>query len=119
MQGNVRGMQGNVRGMQGNARGTYGSGCKVPEECSEMPGQRKGVGVKNERNARECRMQNARGTYGSGCKMPGGCRRIEGNVRGTYGSGRSARGMQGNAGECQGNVWVCVEHARRMQGNIW
>ena len=34
--------------------------------------------------------RNARGTYGSGYTVPG-----------------EWRGMQGNAGECQGNVWEC------------
>ena len=55
-QGNVwewvktaRGMQGNAgecRGMQGNAGGTYGSGCIVPGECRELPGECKGPSVK-------------------------------------------------------------------------
>ena len=68
---------------------------------------------------------------------------MQGNAKGTYGSGCSARGMQGNAGEfrgmprkrmgvsvncqgnaenagnageCQGNVWEWVYSARGMQG---
>ena len=43
---------------------------------------------------------NARGTYECGCKVPG-----------------ERRGMQGNSGECQGNVWKWVQSAREMLGN--
>ena len=46
-----------ARGMQGNARGTYGSGCKVPGECSGMQGNARehmGVGAKCQGNAGEC-----------------------------------------------------------------
>ena len=52
MQGNAgeyRGIQGNTgeyRGIQWNASGTYGSGCKVPGVCRELPGDCKGAGVK-------------------------------------------------------------------------
>ena len=58
---------------------------------------------------------NARETYESGGKLPGEC-----------------RGMQGNTGECQGNVGMQVNargtygsgcklpgECRGMQGNIW
>ena len=44
---------------------------------------------------------NARGTYESGGKVPG-----------------ERRGMQGNTGECQGNVWEWVQNARGMLGNV-
>ena len=48
--------------------------------------------------------RNARGTY----ERMQIARGIQGNGRGTYGSGYKVpgdcRGMQGNAGECQGNV---------------
>ena len=36
------------------------------------------------------------GIYRSGCKVPGEYKGMQGNTRGTYGSGCSARGMQGN-----------------------
>ena len=31
---------------------------------------------------------------------------------------QSARGMQGNAGECQVNIWEWLQSARGMQGNL-
>ena len=43
---------------------------------------------------------NARGTYVCGCNEPG-----------------ERRGIQGNTGECQGNVWKWVQSARGMLGN--
>ena len=36
------------------------------------------------------------------------CQEIQGNARGTYESGFSVKGMLGNTGECQGNVWEWV-----------
>ena len=46
---------------------------------------------------------------------------MQGNARGTYKSGGKVpgerRGIQGNTGECQGNVWEWVQSARRMLGN--
>ena len=55
---------------------------------------------------------------------------MQGNARGTYESGGKVpgerRGMQGNTGKCQRNVWEWVQSAREMlwnagecQGNIW
>ena len=47
----------------------------------------------------------------------GQCRKLQGmpgNIRECM---QSARGMQGNLGECQGNIWECVQSAKRMQGN--
>ena len=38
------------------------------------------------------------------------------NARGTYERLQIARGMQGNAGECQGNVREWVQSARGMWG---
>ena len=57
------------------------SGCIVPGECRELPGECKVAGVKvyGKGNAKEC----------------------QGNVRERM---QIARGMQGNTGECQGNV---------------
>ena len=95
--------------------GTYVSGCIVPGECRELPGEYKGAGVKcyGKGNAKECqgnvrkRLQiargkqgNVRGQYGSGCKVPGECRGMQVNTRETY---RSVN-CQVNAGECQGNI---------------
>ena len=77
---------GGCRGMQRNARGTHGYVCKLPVECREMPGERMGVGINC---ARECR-----GMGRSQCKV------------------QSARGIQANAGECQGNVWEWEQSAR-------
>ena len=68
-----------------NNRGIYGSGCKVLGEYRGMPG-------------------NARGMYGSGCKEQGKYRGMPGDLM----SGCSVRGMLGNTGECQGNVWEWV-----------
>ena len=103
IQGNTGKCQGNVwewvqsargmLGMQGDAKGTYGSGCKLPGECSEcrgMPRERMGVGVNCQGiagNAVECRgmqgMQgNARGTFGSGCIVPEKCRGLPGECKG-------------------------------------
>ena len=45
---------------------------------------------------------------------------MQGNARGTYEWRQSAgerRGMQGNTGECQGNVQEWVQSARGMLGN--
>ena len=65
--------------MQGNT-GEYRG---MPEECM-------GVGAKCQRNAGECWVMQAyaKGMYRSGCKAR-----------------EEFRLMQGNAGECQGNVW--------------
>ena len=45
---------------------------------------------------------------------------MQGNVRGMYESGGKVpgerRGMQGNTGKCQGNVWEWVQSARGMLG---
>ena len=47
---------------------------------------------------------------------------MQGNARGTYESGGKVpgerRGMQGNTGEYQGNVWEWVQNARGMLGNV-
>ena len=73
---------------------------------------------------------NARGTYGSGCKVPGDYRgmpgertRVEAKCQGNTGE---CRGIQGNTGEWQWNVWEWVQSARGMlenavegQGNAW
>ena len=74
-----------MQGMQGNARATYVSGCIVPGEYRELPGECKGAGVKGygKGNTGECQ-ENV-------CKWV-----------------QSARGMLGNAGECHGNVWEWV-----------
>ena len=60
--------------------GEHMSGCIVPGECRELPGECKVAGVK---------------CYGKGNAK---------NARGTYERMQIARGMQGNTGECQGNV---------------
>ena len=61
--------------------------------------------------------RNARGTY----ERMQIARGMKGNARGPYGSGYKVpgewRGMQGNAGECQGNVWEWMYSARGMQGS--
>ena len=43
---------------------------------------------------------NARGTYECGCKVP-----------------EERRGIQGNTGECQVNVWKWVQSARGTHGS--
>ena len=52
--------------------------------------------------------------------MPGERRGMQGNTGecqwNVWGWGESARGMLGNARECQGNVWEWVQTARGMQG---
>ena len=52
---------------------------------------------------------NARGTYGSGCKVPGEYRAMPVELMGVgakcQGNAGEYRGMLGNTGECQGNVW--------------
>ena len=48
---------------------------------------------------------NARGTYGSGCKVPGEYRAMAVDL---WEWVQSVRGMLGNTGECQGNVWQWV-----------
>ena len=54
--------------------------------------------------------RDAWGTYKSGGKVPGECRECreigenDGNI---WEWVQGARGMHGNAGECQGNVWEC------------
>ena len=82
--------------MQENAREMYSSGCKMLVECRGM-------------------QRNARGTHGYVWKVTVECRRIPGErmvvgakCLGMQGVGKesvlSARGIQGNAGECQGNA---------------
>ena len=55
---------------------------------------------------------NARGTYGSGCKVPGEYRAMPVELMGVgakcQGNAGEYRGMLGNTGECQGNVWEWV-----------
>ena len=99
--------------MQSNDRGTNGYVCKVPVECTGMPGERMGVGANCQRMQgmveSQCKVQgeyrvmqgNARGMHGSGCKVPWECRGMPGESMGVC----SASGMQGNSRECQGNVW--------------
>ena len=65
--------------MLGIGRGTYGSGCIVPRECREQPGECKGASVKCYGNEGECK------------GMPGERTRED-----AY--------CQGNAGNYQGNV---------------
>ena len=55
--------------------------------------------------------------------MPGERTRVEAKCQG---NGWECRGMQGNTGEFQGNVWEWVQSARGMlgdagecQGNVW
>ena len=61
------------------------------------------------KSAREMQV-NAREMYGSGCKVPGECMGVgakyHGEWRGMQGE-RIGVGVkcQGNAGECQGDVW--------------
>ena len=63
--------------------------------------------------------ENARGTYESGDSARG----MQGNAVEHRGMPRErmgvecARGMLGNAGYCQGNLWEWVQTARGMQGN--
>ena len=95
--------------MQGYARGTYGSGCKMPGECREM-------------------QRNARGMHGYVCKVPVESRGMPGvrmgvgaKCQGMKGDGsqckvQSARGIQGNARECQGIAWEWMQSAMGMQG---
>ena len=91
-------------------------------ECRGSPGER--ISLQGARgmhgNAKDCVQNtrgiqgsgNSRGTYMSRCKVPGEYRRMEGNDRGMQGNDgnickcvQCARGMQMNAGECQGNAW--------------
>ena len=126
-----------ARGIQGNARGCKGVG----EMCQEITGGCQGnvwMWVQTARemqwNARgmkwswskvlgKCRNEECWGMYGDGCNVPGEyreCRAMQENA-GNAGNIRecmqSAKGMQGNPGECQGNIWECVQSAKRMQGN--
>ena len=100
----------------------------LPDECmgvGAVPGECNGVDVICQGNAGEFQgniwkwfqsakgMQgNARGMKGGGCKVPGECRRMQGNARG---KGESSI-CQGNAGECQVNVWKLIQRARGMRG---
>ena len=71
-------------------------GCKLPEECRGMAGERTVVGAK--------------------CQgIAGECRGMQGNARETYGN-VNCQGNAGNAGKCQGNVSQWVYSARGMQG---
>ena len=93
-------------GIQGKAKGTYGSGCKLPGNCSEcrgMPGERMRVeeGHKGmQENVGESRgiQGNTRGTYGSGSKVPGDCWGMQGNAKETY---RSECKLPGVCTECR------------------
>ena len=94
------------RGMKGNTRGTC-ERCKVPGERRGMQGNAKltweWVQCARGMQGNDGKYQgNAKGTYGSGCKVPGEWRGIqfECMVVGVK--------CQGNAGECQGNVWEWV-----------
>ena len=67
-----------------------------------MPAERMGAGAKCQGNAGKCReMPGERMGVGSNCQGNAGERTVVGAVPG------ECRGVQGNSGECQGNVWEC------------
>ena len=100
MKGNAGKCQGNAgecRGIQGNTG-----------EYRGMPEERLGVGAKCQWNAEECWVMQAyaKGMYRSGCKAREEYREMPGEPIGVVGT--KGRGIMGNGGECQGNVWEWV-----------